>query len=102
VHLTYQTAFVDDDGKLAIRDDIYGRDARLLAVLKGSERKVADLAVDRPRSNSAAPVRMPPGAFGGGLFSGPSFFEQLFGGAQPSAPRPPSRVGGSFDRHRYR
>ena len=28
VHLTYQTAFVDDAGKLQIRDDIYGRDAR--------------------------------------------------------------------------
>ena len=27
VHLTYQTAFVDDAGKLQIRDDVYGRDA---------------------------------------------------------------------------
>ena len=27
VHLTYQTAYVDDAGKLVIRDDIYGRDA---------------------------------------------------------------------------
>ena len=26
-HLTYQTAFVDDAGKLQIRDDVYGRDA---------------------------------------------------------------------------
>ena len=27
VHLTYQTAFVDKDGKLQLRDDVYGRDA---------------------------------------------------------------------------
>ena len=48
-HLTYQTAFVDDDGKLQIRDDVYGRDQRLLAILKGSERKMADIAIDRPK-----------------------------------------------------
>jgi L,D-transpeptidase YcbB len=29
VHLTYQTAFVDDSARLAIRDDIYGLDARM-------------------------------------------------------------------------
>jgi murein L,D-transpeptidase YcbB/YkuD len=47
VHLTYQTAFVDDAGKLQIRDDVYGRDARILAILKSSERRVADIAVER-------------------------------------------------------
>jgi murein L,D-transpeptidase YcbB/YkuD len=77
VHLTYQTAFVDDNGKLQIREDVYGRDARLLAILKGDERRVADVAVDRP-SNGARhqPVRLsapqPPMGF--------SFFGQLFGG----------------------
>src|SRR6202012_2273559 len=40
VNLTYQTAFVDDAGKLEFRDDIYGRDKALLAVLDGPERKV--------------------------------------------------------------
>ncbi|MGV3634002.1 MAG: L,D-transpeptidase family protein [Pseudorhodoplanes sp.] len=44
VHLTYQTAFVDDAGTLQIRDDIYGRDARHIAVLRGDERRVADVA----------------------------------------------------------
>jgi murein L,D-transpeptidase YcbB/YkuD len=44
VHLTYQTAFVDDSGTLQIRDDIYGRDARHIAVLRGDERRVADVA----------------------------------------------------------
>jgi L,D-transpeptidase YcbB len=28
VHITYQTAFVDDHGKLQFRDDIYGLDAK--------------------------------------------------------------------------
>ena len=106
VHLTYQTAFVDDHGKLAIRDDVYGRDARQLAVMKGSDRRVADIPIERARASSAAPVRMPPGTFGdgGGLFSGPSFFERLFGGGseQSSAPRPRERVGRANERHRVR
>ena len=34
VHITYQTAFVDDAGKLQIRRDIYGRDATMLSLLK--------------------------------------------------------------------
>jgi murein L,D-transpeptidase YcbB/YkuD len=51
VHLTYQTAFVDDSGNLAIREDIYGRDARTLAALKGDERRVADVPVE-PREAS--------------------------------------------------
>jgi hypothetical protein len=77
-------------------------------VLKGSERKVADIAIDRPKSNSSAPVRMPPGTFGssGGFFSssGPSFFERLFGGAEPAAaaPRPRARVGRANDRQSAR
>ena len=44
VHLTYQTAFVDDNGNLQIRDDIYGRDARHIAMFRDDERKVADVA----------------------------------------------------------
>jgi murein L,D-transpeptidase YcbB/YkuD len=34
LHLTYQTAFVDDDGKLQIRRDLYNIDRRTLAALK--------------------------------------------------------------------
>ena len=29
VHITYFTAWVDDDGKLQVRDDVYGHDKRL-------------------------------------------------------------------------
>jgi murein L,D-transpeptidase YcbB/YkuD len=88
VHLTYQTAFVDDAGKLVIRDDVYGRDSRVLAALKGPDRKVADMPVDRPRPNFAAPVRATPGTYGGpsGGGSGFSFFDRLFGAPTPPAP----------------
>ena len=65
VHLTYQTAFVDEDGKLQLRKDVYGRDARMIAILKGSERKVADIAIERAPNTSSKPVRMPVGMYGG-------------------------------------
>ncbi len=98
VHLTYQTAFVDDAGKLAIREDIYGRDARMIAQMKGAERRVADVPMERPRNTSAVPVRAAPGTVpgvasnrGGGWNSGPSFFDRLFGGGfqEPAPPAQP-------------
>ncbi|HEY6023776.1 MAG TPA: L,D-transpeptidase family protein [Pseudolabrys sp.] len=87
VHLTYQTAFVDDAGKLQLRDDVYGRDARMIAILKGSERKVADIAVERAPNTSSRPVRMPVGMYGGNSYSyggggGSNFFDWIFGGPQ--------------------
>jgi murein L,D-transpeptidase YcbB/YkuD len=103
VHITYQSAFVDDDGKLQIRDDIYGRDRRMLEILKGSERKVADIPMAHPKNTSTAPVRMAPGTFGGGggLFGGgPSFFDRLFGGSPEPAPKPRARVGSNTNERR--
>jgi L,D-transpeptidase YcbB len=47
VHLTYQTAFVDDAGKLQIRRDVYNLDSRTLAAIK-SERGIID--PDRKRA----------------------------------------------------
>jgi murein L,D-transpeptidase YcbB/YkuD len=44
VHLTYQTAYVDDAGKLVIRDDLYGFDQRIHTILTTDERKIADVA----------------------------------------------------------
>jgi len=38
VHVTYQTAFVDETGKLQIRPDIYGRDAQVLKLLRNGHR----------------------------------------------------------------
>ncbi|HWK96504.1 MAG TPA: L,D-transpeptidase family protein [Pseudolabrys sp.] len=95
VHLTYQTAFVDDEGKLQFREDVYGRDQRMIAILKGSDRKVADIAVARPPNTSSKPVRVPVGSLGGGGYSsGPNFFEALFGGFGRPEPRPSRDVGG--------
>jgi murein L,D-transpeptidase YcbB/YkuD len=95
VHLTYQTAFVDEASKLQLRDDVYGRDARMFAILKSSERKVADIAVERAPNTSSKPVRMPVGMYGGpsGGYSyggGSNFFDWLFSGPQgrPYPPRP--------------
>ena len=89
MHLTYQTAFVDDAGKLQLREDVYGRDARTLAILKGSERKVADIAIERAPDQSAKPVKMAPGMYLGGGYSGPNLFDFLFGGAQAAQPYRP-------------
>ncbi|HEY1475566.1 MAG TPA: L,D-transpeptidase family protein [Pseudolabrys sp.] len=44
VHLTYQTAFLDDFGKLQLREDIYGLDDRIRTILNSDERLVADIA----------------------------------------------------------
>ena len=89
VHLTYQTAFVDDDGKLQLRDDVYGRDASMIAILKGNERKVADIAVERPPNTSSKPVRMPVGMFGGNRYdNGGNFFDWIFGGGRNDINRP--------------
>ena len=57
---------VDDDGKLQFRDDVYGRDARMIEIMKGSERRVADIPVERPPNTSAKPVKMPAGMYAGG------------------------------------
>ena len=101
VNLTYQTAFVDDDGKLQFRDDVYGRDKTLLAILKGDDRKMADVAVERREDPSHRQVLAIPDStplFGGrtyGNYGGPgdggNFFSRLFGGGFAAAPLQPVR-----------
>jgi L,D-transpeptidase YcbB len=83
VHLTYQTAFVDDQGKLGFREDIYGRDQALLAILNGTERKVADIPIQRKDNTMRRQLLAMPdnfwggwGRYGGGL----NFFTRLFDG----------------------
>ncbi|MDB5599219.1 MAG: hypothetical protein JWN71_1263 [Xanthobacteraceae bacterium] len=94
VHITYQTAWVDDSGKLETRPDIYGRDARVLAALRGEDRRMADVAIERSQPNYSRPsVRLPDGMTFAGGGNEPSFLDRLFG-VTPAAPpaRPPRRV----------
>ncbi|HEY1360771.1 MAG TPA: L,D-transpeptidase family protein [Xanthobacteraceae bacterium] len=92
VHLTYQTAFVDDAGKLQTRRDIYGLDGRTLAAIRSErgmveppqERRREQEIVSSQRRNAAPPRTV-------------SFFEALFGGGGPAPyygprPVPPRRI----------
>jgi L,D-transpeptidase YcbB len=107
VNLSYQTAFVDDDGKLQFRDDVYGRDKALLAIMK-SDRKDADVPIEHKQDPSRLEVMAMPdqpslfggrGFFGGGgsyypnggLSGGDNFFSRLFGGFAAAPPPPPHK-----------
>jgi murein L,D-transpeptidase YcbB/YkuD len=57
VHLTYQTAFVDDAGKLQLRNDIYGFDQRIHTILTSSERKIADVPPPQEAKQDVAQLR---------------------------------------------
>jgi L,D-transpeptidase YcbB len=56
VHLTYQTAFVDD-GKLVLRDDVYGFDGRINSILHSDERRVADVTPPQDPKRDAATAK---------------------------------------------
>jgi L,D-transpeptidase YcbB len=82
VHITYQTAFVDEAGKLQFRDDIYGLDAKLMSILRSSERAVADTAIERPadpnfKPSPEATMRLN-GVARGGISSPFALFERVF------------------------
>jgi murein L,D-transpeptidase YcbB/YkuD len=99
VHLTYQSAFVDEEGKLQLREDVYGRDARMIALFKGSERKVADIAIERAPNTSSKPVRVAPGTYGGSSYGGGSnLFDLLFGPSRSAIPPSARNNGRSFVR----
>ena len=89
VNITYQTAFVDSAGKLEFRKDIYGRDAKVISMLKGGEGRDMEMAVSHAQPNYVRPtnVRVPGDSFASN--SGPSFFERLFG--PPTPPPAPVR-----------
>jgi L,D-transpeptidase YcbB len=96
VHLTYQSAFVDETGKLQIRRDVYNLDSRTIAAIK-SERGTVEPLQERKReqeivSSQRRPAMQPPRTV--------SFFESLFGGGpgpaygrpQPQRPQPPRAI----------
>jgi L,D-transpeptidase YcbB len=91
VNITYQTAFVDDAGKLQIRKDVYGRDATMLTLLRNGKGRDLETVIAHSQPNYVRPVgNLPTGVNYASDNSGPSFFERLFGVATP-APPPPGR-----------
>jgi murein L,D-transpeptidase YcbB/YkuD len=55
VYLTYQTAFVDDAGRLQTRADLYGLDKEYAKIMR-DDRKVADIPIHRDYSSGSKPV----------------------------------------------
>jgi L,D-transpeptidase YcbB len=100
---------VDEAGKLQIRKDVYGRDATMLALLKNGRSKDLENVVAHSQPSYAHPTgNLPTGVnfasdnsyygsggsyygSGGPSYSGPSFFERLFGAPTPPAPIPGRR-----------
>ena len=92
VNITYQTAFVDDAGKLQIRKDIYSRDAQMLGGAQTPRTRIWKPSC-RIRSR-ATPGRRVTAAGRRQLRQRqqrPSFFERLFGAADPAAAGPVGR-----------
>jgi murein L,D-transpeptidase YcbB/YkuD len=56
VLLTYQTAFVDDAGKLQLRDDVYGFDGRIIDIMHGREPRAAVTGPQAPKPDAHAEV----------------------------------------------
>ncbi len=86
VNITYQTAFVDDAGKLQLRKDVYGRDATMISLMKSGRMKEMEnvVAHSQPGYGPKPNMQLPAGvAYASG---GPSFFERLFGPPVPPAP----------------
>jgi L,D-transpeptidase YcbB len=90
VNITYQTAFVDDAGKLQLRKDVYGRDATMIAMLKSTRGRDLEnvIAHSQPSYSRPPGSSLPAGVSfaSDNTFSGPSFFERLFGPPTPPAP----------------
>jgi murein L,D-transpeptidase YcbB/YkuD len=56
VHVTYMNAYVDDAGKLVVREDLYGYDARVRSALRGEYMAIAE------RSQKVTPGVIPASA----------------------------------------
>ena len=100
VNITYQTAFVDDAGTLQFRKDVYGRDAAMLALLRGGKNRDLENVIAHSQPNYVRPAgNLPDGvrfASDNSWSSGPSFFERLFG-----APTSPPGTAGRRQRRLF-
>jgi murein L,D-transpeptidase YcbB/YkuD len=56
VYVTYQTAFVDEAGRLQTRPDLYGHDKAIAGLLGDDDRQNADTPVARDYHSSSKPV----------------------------------------------
>jgi murein L,D-transpeptidase YcbB/YkuD len=94
VHITYQTAFVDGNGNLQTRKDIYNIDSRMIPLIKGAEGRDLETFVAHSEPNYAKMhADVPTGVSYASDTSGnggPSFFARLFGGGDP-APQAPAQ-----------
>ena len=106
VHVTYQTAFVNDRGQLELREDVYRQDQALLAVSKGPERKVADIPIDRKDNMMRRQLlAIPDNSWGSqgsqrtGYAGGANIFTRLFGypNVQPAPVQRRSATQPSYD-----
>jgi murein L,D-transpeptidase YcbB/YkuD len=86
VHLTYQSAFVDDNGKLQVRPDVYNLDSRTLAAIK-SERAIIETV---PEGKSEQVIASGSGGRRTATPRPVSFFSSLFFAGTP--PRPPRDI----------
>ena len=86
VHLTYQSAFVDDNGKLQVRPDVYNLDSRTLAAIK-SERAIIETV---PEGKSEQVIASGSGGRRAATPRPVSFFSSLFFAGTP--PRPPRDI----------
>ncbi len=91
VNITYQTAFVDEAGKLEFRNDLYGRDATMIAMLRNAHGKDLEAVVAHAQPSYGHPPPRVNYASDNSWSSGPSFFERLFGGGPPTPPAPIGR-----------
>jgi len=91
VHLTYQTAFVDNAGKLQMRRDIYNLDSRTLAAIKSGrggmetppERKREHELVASTQRRAAPPAPVAPAARSGSIFQSMFYPAPSYYGRQP-------------------
>ena len=90
VNITYQTAFVDDEGNLQFRKDVYGRDATMLSLLRGKGKDLENV-IAHSQPNYVRPAGDLRIASENTWSSGPSFFERLFGGPSQYPPAPSGR-----------
>jgi L,D-transpeptidase YcbB len=82
VHVVYFSAYVDDNGKLVVRNDVYGFDRKMIAILKGDDHRTAEsyfVAAPKPTVVDPERRRELERFVNNPRTAGPSdFFERLF------------------------